>query len=123
LQQLPNPHVNESKYKPSYFVKEEEILNFFINDINKLLDNYIPGRQENKPDVIKQLQQIKQQREQKIFQQTQRQHNQEEIINQQRHVIQQLTIENKQIKENNEHLKKKIEEIINKCIEEKKKKM
>ena len=123
LQQLPNPHVNESKYKPSYFVKEEEILNFFINDINKLLDNYIPGRQENKPDVIKQLQQIKQQREQKIFQQTQRQHNQEEIINQQRHIIQQLTIENKQIKENNEHLKKKIEEIINKCIEEKKKKM
>jgi glycosyltransferase involved in cell wall biosynthesis len=66
LNQGPNPSVNETKILPCDIVKEPEILKFFMEDIDKLLDNYEPGKPENKPDVTKQLMEIKATRENMI---------------------------------------------------------
>ena len=58
LNQMPNPFINDTPLKPSDFVKEPSVLQFFMEDINKLLDNYQPGSPENKPDVTKQIAKI-----------------------------------------------------------------
>jgi hypothetical protein len=55
LKQLPNPNIHETSIQPDELVKEPEILNFFMNDVNILLESYDPGRPEHKPDVLKQL--------------------------------------------------------------------
>ena len=44
------------------FVKEHEIRDFFLNKIDDLLQNYEPGRPENKPEVLKQIQEITEKR-------------------------------------------------------------
>jgi len=59
LAQAPNKFVNESPLVPSEFVKEKNVLKFFMEDIDSLLDSYDPGRLEHKSDVIKQLAEIK----------------------------------------------------------------
>jgi hypothetical protein len=70
------PYVKESTKTVEEFVKEPEIKNFFINKIDALLDKYEPGRPENKPEVLKQIQEItekrkKMQEEQQMMQQQQ----------------------------------------------------
>jgi molybdopterin-biosynthesis enzyme MoeA-like protein len=114
-------------------VKEPEILKFFMDDINALLESYAPGRPENKPDVTKQLKEIKETREKMMREHMQMQQAQlppgvkvlnnpqeiQEVINQQSNIIQQLTIENKQLKEKVEHFENKLKQIINERIQEK----
>jgi phenolic acid decarboxylase len=128
LTQMPNPHVHETEMKPSDIVKEPEILNFFINDINSLLDLYEPGKPKYKPDVIKQIAEIKEQRDNMIKQQMANQNNLQGLsnpqfiqntMNQQVFMIQQLTTENKQLKEKNQYLESKIKQIIDEKIKEK----
>ena len=128
LTQMPNPHVHETEVKPSDIVKEPEILNFFINDINNLLDLYEPGKPKYKPDVIKQIAEIKEQRDNMIKQQMVQQNNLQRIqipefiqntFSQQNATIQQLTTENKQLKEKNQYLENKIKQIIDEKIKEK----
>lgn len=56
----------ESDKKIHHFIKKKEessIFRFFMKDIDDLLDNYTQGSPENKPDVLKQIQEIKEQRE------------------------------------------------------------
>jgi glycosyltransferase involved in cell wall biosynthesis len=135
LMQMPNPHVHETKIIPSDIIKEPEILNFFINDINYLLDLYEPGKPIYKPDVTQQLAEIKEKREnmikQQIAQQNQYQstlnslqgltnpHLVQNSVNQHVHIIQQLTIENKELKEKNKYLENKLKQIIDERIKEK----
>ena len=45
---------------------EESIKQFFLNDIDKLLDNYEPGLPKMKPDVLKQIAEIKKSRAEAI---------------------------------------------------------
>lgn len=45
---------------------EASIKKFFMNDIDKLLDNYDPGKPEMKPDVLKQIKEIEAKREKMI---------------------------------------------------------
>ena len=52
---------------------EVDIKHFFMNEIDGLLDNYEPGLPINKPEVIKQTQEIKERREK-----MQQEHNQQE---------------------------------------------
>jgi hypothetical protein len=61
-EQGPNPFVKESTKTVEDFVKEPTIKEFFINKIESLLDNYEPGRPENKPEVLKQIQEITEKR-------------------------------------------------------------
>lgn len=52
----------ESDVTIEYFIKytkEAHIKKFFMNDIEKILDEYTPGSPDSKPDVIKQLNEIK----------------------------------------------------------------
>ena len=61
-EQGPNPFVKESTKTVEDFVKEPEIKEFFINKIELLLEKYEPGRPENKPEVLKQIQEITEKR-------------------------------------------------------------
>jgi glycosyltransferase involved in cell wall biosynthesis len=81
LDQAPNPFINETQIKPRDLVKEPEILQFFMNDIDKLLDNYEPGKPENKPDVTKQLKEIKENRENMIKEHIKKQQNYQDTMN------------------------------------------
>ena len=53
-----NPFTKVSDKSIDYFMKENDIKEFFINKIDGLLDNYHAGRAEMKPDVLKQMEDI-----------------------------------------------------------------
>jgi hypothetical protein len=129
----PSEYVKESNKKVTDFIRDDTILRFFMNDIDKLLESYQPGRPENKPDVVKQidtltknrqqmetqLQQIQQQMQAQMQQQMQQQI--QEVRMQYESRIAQLTAENITLKDKAEYLTKKMSDIIQKQIEQKKK--
>jgi len=131
LNQGPNPNIHETTVTPDELVKEPEILRFFMEDIDKLLEEYEPGRPENKPDVTKQLQQIKENREIMIKEHMQKQTAYNETLNKlqmlsnsptnsdQIYMIQQLTVENGELKDKIQYLEGKIKQLINEKIQEK----
>jgi len=115
LSQAPNQFVKETNKTVDDFVKEKNIKHFFLEDIDHLLNNYEPGKPENKPDVIKQMEEINKnralaQQHQQIQQQLQQNHM----------VIQQLMIENKMLKEKVIYLESKIKLFFDSKIAEKK---
>jgi glycosyltransferase involved in cell wall biosynthesis len=128
LKELPNPLIQETTLMPKDLVTEPEILKFFMEDINDLLDNYEPGNPENKQDVKKQLAEIRIRREnmkqEMIKQQTDYKETinkitmmsnpqlYQEKINEQSMIIQQLMLENKQLKEQVDYLNNKIKQLI-----------
>lgn len=136
LKQLPNPNVHETPLLPKDLVKEPDILKFFMEDINELLDNYDPGKPDYKPDVKKQLAEIKIEREQKIQEMMKQQSDYQDAINKitmisnpqiaqqkindQAMMIQQLMFENNQLKEQVQYLNDKIKQLIMAQIEKKK---
>jgi hypothetical protein len=69
LVQAPNQFVTESKFVPADFVNEKDVLQFFMEDIDIVLDSYDHGRLEHKSDVIKQLAEIRVKREAMIKEQ------------------------------------------------------
>lgn len=66
LKQMPNPYINETTLTPSDFVKEPNVLKFFMEDIDDKLNSYDPGRTEHKKDVTNQLETIKVEREKMV---------------------------------------------------------
>jgi glycosyltransferase involved in cell wall biosynthesis len=67
------------------FVKEGEMKEFYMNKIDKLLPNYDPGDPKNKPDVLKQIKEIEEERRKMAMEHQQRQQQQGEgkiILNQ-----------------------------------------
>ncbi len=64
LLENPNPKVvNETELKVEDFIREQDLRDFFLNRIDNTLVNYEPGHPKNKPDVIKQMKEIKERRE------------------------------------------------------------
>lgn len=60
----PNPKfVKESDKPVDYFVKEPEMKEFYMEKIEDLLKNYEPGEPKYKPDVLKQTEELTNQRE------------------------------------------------------------
>jgi len=133
----PNPYQKESTKKVEDFVKEPEIRKFFLEDIEPLLNQYEPGRPENKPDVTKQLEEIRIQREKQMLQQQQFQQQQQQLqsqnnsvppqflsqmiqyekkINEQTVSINELTIENTMLKDKTKYLEGKISDLIKEMI-------
>jgi len=53
-----NPFTKISDKTIDYFMDEEDIKEFFMVDIDNLLDNYEAGRAEMKPDVLDQMEKI-----------------------------------------------------------------
>jgi len=129
LKQMPNPMINETLIQPKDIVKEPDLLKFFMEDIDGLLEKYEPGNIIHKPDVIKQIETIKIEREKKIQELMKQQQSTmnnpnnpqlQQHLNQQAVIIQQLTDENKQLKEKIEYMNKKIRELIAMQIEKRK---
>jgi len=135
LNQGPNPTINEAQISPNDIIKEPEILKFFMEDIDKLLDNYEPGKPENKPDVTKQLMEIKATRENMMKDHAQKQmdyqntmqkikmlNNPESAqnrINELSVIVQELNMENNQLKEKVKYLEDKIKQIVIEQIQKK----
>ena len=110
LKQMPNPFIHETALTPSDLVKEPDILNFFMKDIDSLLEKYEPGKIENKPDVQKEIKELKQLRdkmeEENIAKRKQyaadmnKMNNPQFLvnkINEQTYIIQELSLENKNL--------------------------
>jgi glycosyltransferase involved in cell wall biosynthesis len=131
LKQMPNPTIHETDILPSDLVKETDILKFFMEDIDALLDNYEPGKPQNKPDVTKQISKIKETREADMKKQIENQQNlnklqmllngeqMQKTIEEQHQYIQQITNELNQSKEKIVYLENKIKELISEKIKEK----
>ena len=136
LLENPNEFMCVSDKKVDDFVKEQDLKQFFMYDVDELLKKYEPGKPENKPDVLKQLDEIKQQREDiiadhhkkqleyqdtinKINQMYGQQGNQyyENRMNEMMTVIQELTMENKLLIDKVKYLEEKIKIIIKEQIE------
>ena len=55
LNQVPNQFVNETTITPQDFIKNDsKMLQFYLRDIDDLLNNYDPGHPKHKPGVTKQ---------------------------------------------------------------------
>ena len=128
----PNPKVSISEKKVEDFVKEEDIKQFFLHDIDKLLDAYNPGKPENKPDVLQQLKEIREKREEMIKIKTQEFENYNTImsklsnndssqvqLNKMSVIIQELTMENTLLKDKLNYYENKVKELIKQEIERK----
>lgn len=136
LKQMPNPNIHDTPLLPKDFVKEKDILKFFMEDIDNALINYTPGNLENKPDVTKQLNELKISRAnqmQEIIKQQQSYNDainkisminnpqaSQQKINEQAFLIQQLMFENNQLKEQVEYLNNKIKQLITLQLEKRK---
>jgi len=136
LKQMPNPTIHETELLPKDLVKEPDILKFFMEDIDSLLENYHPGSPDNKPDVKKQLAELKIERERKIQEMNKQQSEYQDTINkinmitnpeivqkkinEQAVIIQQLMFENSQLKEQVQYLNNKIKQLIVEQIEKRK---
>ena len=138
LNQGNNPYVKLSEKKVTDFVKEEDIMKFFLEDIDKELDKYEQGKPEKKPEVLKQIQQINIKREEMIKEQRNKQIKFNEIlhrnniplnndltkdpmtkINEMGIVINELLSENIKLIDKIKYLEEKITSIITEKIKEK----
>ena len=119
LNQGPNPNMREIDITPSDLVKEPELLKFFMTDIDSLLDSYHPGKPQNKPDVIKQLGEMKESRDKMIKEHVEKQ-NLINKINEQSNIIQKLNDKNNQLNDKVKYLEEKITQIITEKIQERK---
>jgi glycosyltransferase involved in cell wall biosynthesis len=133
LQQMPNPYIHEILITPDDLVKEKDILKFFMEDIDSILASYEPGRLENKPDVQKQLKEIKEKREKMIQEETQKQIKYQETMqklhllngtqdvqsqmNRLFQMVNELTQETGQLKEQNKYLEDKLKQLITENIQ------
>ena len=55
-----------SKYTVDDFIKDPVLKQFYMYDMNKVLENYEPGRPENKPKVMEQIKQLEEDRARRI---------------------------------------------------------
>jgi hypothetical protein len=134
LKNGPNPTIHETTVTPADLVKDAGILKFFMEDIDPFLDAYEPGRPENKPDVTKQLMEMRQQREKMMAEQLKKQTEYKDTmnklqlankpdtnqnkLNEMAGVIQQLMAENGELTEKVKYLEDKIKHLIAERIQE-----
>ena len=98
-----------------------------MKDINKLLDDYSPGLPENKPDVTKQISEMKENREKMIKEHVKKQNDYNNLVNKLSNVnpqmvqskmdnltfvVKELTIENNQLKDKVKYLEDKMKQLI-----------
>jgi hypothetical protein len=62
-----NPSVvKESSKTVNMFIKDEDMKDFYMNKIEKLVKNYEPGKPEMKPDVLKQIKEMDESRKKQL---------------------------------------------------------
>lgn len=135
LNQMPNAFIKDTPLTPADFVKESSVLQFFMEDINQLLENYEPGSPQNKPDVTKQIAKIQETREKMVQDQIKQQNDYNNLMNKLTNInpqmaqdkidsltfmIQELSMENNQLKEKVKYLEDKMKLLIMEQIQFKK---
>jgi len=123
-----NPYIKETNITPEDFIKEPDILQFFMKDIDELLEKYQPGRPENKPDVLKQIEDIKKNRENMLQEQEQKKIEYKKILdimnnnNNEKYqkqiddmtvLIQELTLENNFLRDKLKYMEDKMSKLQN----------
>ena len=111
----PNQFVAPSTLTVDDFVKDPEMKQFYMEDVDDLLETYEPGRPEYKPDVLKQIEDLKLKR---ALQHTNRPD--QMLLNkirEQDDTIRFLSAENKEYLEKNQYLEGKIKQLIDRQIE------
>ena len=104
---VPNKVVTESTKTPGDFISNSDnILKYFMEDIDSALDTYEPGNPAHKPDVLNQMTEMNDKREALIKQQQQMQ------------MIQDLINENRLLKEKITYFENKITQLIQNQIQE-----
>ena len=66
LLETPNDYVKISEKTVDDFIKESDLKKFFMEDVDIIIKEYEPGRIEHKPDVLKQIAELKMKREKMI---------------------------------------------------------
>jgi glycosyltransferase involved in cell wall biosynthesis len=86
-----DPNMRVSAKTPTDFIKEPELLRFYMHDIDAALVSYEPGHPSMKPDVLQQIREKMQKQQQQHQQQQhqQQQHQQQQQQQQQQHQQQQ----------------------------------
>jgi hypothetical protein len=132
LSDAPNQFVKESRLGVSDFIRERELKQFYMEDVDTILSNYEPGRPENKPDVMKQIEEMKKKREEMIASHRQQQQqipipiqnaiqNYEKTIKDQAAIITEIMKENRELRSKVDYLDKKIKQLIDDRIADLKK--
>jgi glycosyltransferase involved in cell wall biosynthesis len=132
LNQGPNPCIHECTLMPNDLIKDAEILKFFMEDIEGILNEYEPGKLEHKPDVTKEIKIIRERRENMIKEQAKYQENMNKInsmmnptllqqkINEQSVMLQQMYSENNAMREKITFLETTIKKLLNDKVQERK---
>lgn len=125
LEQGQNQFMKESTKIVDDFIKEPELKKFFMEDIDALLDAYEPGKPENKPDVLKQTEEITQKRE-KMMEEKRKQIMEQNMLmnvfanqNNMKEHIDTITKENEELKKKVQFLETKISTLIKELIQTK----
>lgn len=117
-----NPYISETTKTVDELVKEPNIKKFFMEDIDELLENYHPGKPENKPEVLKQMEEIKAKREKMMmehqFQQQMQQY--QARFEEQHRIIEGFVKENGELKTKVTYLETQIKKLIDDKIKERK---
>ena len=113
-----NKFVNVSSVNVSDFIKDNELIDFYINNIDIVLEKYHQGKPENKPDVMKQLEEMKYNREKLMLQHqlAESQKQAQQYIQHLQGELQKAMMENSHLKEKNLYLENKIKSIITQKI-------
>jgi glycosyltransferase involved in cell wall biosynthesis len=109
-----NQFVNLSQVTVNDFIKDPYLLDFYINEIDNVLEKYEQGKPEHKPDVIKQLHEMTHEREKMVLQ-----HQLAQTQQQAQHIYEELqkaVMENGHLKQKIEYLENKIKTIITQKI-------
>tara|TARA_X000000368_G_scaffold418772_1_gene419901 strand:- start:3676 stop:4875 length:1200 start_codon:yes stop_codon:yes gene_type:complete len=110
---LDNPHpkfVKTSDKIIDDFIKEPELKKFFLDEIDELLKNYKPGEPAMKPDVLKQIKEIEQERNK--MQEEQQNKNQNSTIMLQQPGGEPVALTQQQILQHLNEQNKKLQELV-----------
>jgi glycosyltransferase involved in cell wall biosynthesis len=122
----PNPYMGVSNKKVEDFIKEPDLKQFFMIDIDSLLTRYEPGLPCFKPDVEKQINDIKimrenmvqeHQRKQTEYQDSIKHFSNDNRVNEMSLLLQELLMENKLLKDKVKYLEDKITLLIRNQME------
>jgi glycosyltransferase involved in cell wall biosynthesis len=120
--ETPNPYVKLTTKTVDDFVHDSIIKQFFMYDIDDILNKYEPGKPIYKPDVLEQIEKLIQTRKKKIEQQNQHMQSIEKKLYDQTMTVHKLATENAVLKEKVKYLEDKIKEVILDSIQLKKEK-
>lgn len=114
-----NAVTKKTNLKVTDFIKDKDIYNFHMKDIDTLLNAYDPGKPENKPDVVKQTAEIKENREKKMLEQQQAQldaHQKQQLYEMNTTILEELKMENEVLKNKTTYLEDKIKKLLQEMI-------